>query len=619
MCFRSYIVFAYVALTLVSCTPYSRVRTIRSGEMKLGLSVKEDAEDEPVEEGFVEDPTAVEVEDGPIIMNAIRDSETGEMVATDVISASKVTARFRNVAERGGLVTVGFDISVPRAMIDSRWQMKIFPVMTVMADTVGLEPLFITGEAYRNSQLRGYQRYKAFIASIITDTTDLVHVRQLEVFLERNFPDTYSMKTDSSLISRPQEENLFGVTQMDALRHYTRKWKHRRNEWKKQNKDKVFSRFVRDPFPGEGVRLDTVVTSDGDFVYQYSHTFRSRPGLKKVRMNLRSEIFQDGRSLVSVPMPQDLTFYISSLSSLADTSVRYVMRVVERAVSDHTKALIDFEKGSAAVDTLKDDNAAELARIRRCIADVAAQEDLILDSLVIVASCSPEGSLEFNKRLSQARSSAVMKIVRQSVPDSWKGCLRTGVMAEDWERLETLVRCDSSLSSYDKNRLRGMFTDGSDPDLRERQMSGMACYRYLREKLYPQLRAVSLDFYLHRKGMQKDTVHTSVVDTVYMSGLAALKNMDYPKAVERLRPYSDYNCAVAFVTAGYNASALAVLEELDDTPKVLYLKSVALSRLERYREALQCYESAVEAEPSIRFRANLDPEMNELIRRSKRL
>ena len=76
---------------------------------------------------------------------------------------------------------------------------------------------------------------------------------------------------------------------------------------------------------------------------------------------------------------------------------------------------------------------------------------------------------------------------------------------------------------------------------------------------------------------------------------------------------------MAFVTAGYNASALAVLEELDDTPKVLYLKSVALSRLERYREALQCYESAVEAEPSIRFRANLDPEMNELIRRSKRL
>lgn len=45
--------------------------------------------------------------EGPIIMNAIRDSETGEMVASDVIVASKVTARFRNVAERAGYVTIG--------------------------------------------------------------------------------------------------------------------------------------------------------------------------------------------------------------------------------------------------------------------------------------------------------------------------------------------------------------------------------------------------------------------------------------------------------------------------------------------------------------------------------
>ena len=55
----------------------------------------------------------------------------------------------------------------------------------------------------------------------------------------------------------------------------------------------------------------------------------------------------------------------------------------------------------------------------------------------------------------------------------------------------------------------------------------MPVYRYLREKIYPQLRSVSFDFYLHRAGMQKDTVQTTELDTAYMAGLEALKNLDY--------------------------------------------------------------------------------------------
>ena len=59
----------------------------------------------------VEDPEGHEV----IIMKAVKD-ENGEMVATDVIQAAKVTARFRNVAERGGQVDLGFRIIVPGEM-----------------------------------------------------------------------------------------------------------------------------------------------------------------------------------------------------------------------------------------------------------------------------------------------------------------------------------------------------------------------------------------------------------------------------------------------------------------------------------------------------------------------
>ena len=147
------------------------------------------------------------------------------MVATDVISASKVTARFRNVAERAGYVSISFDVSVPAAMSDSRWQLKICPNMRILQDTLPLEPLYITGAAYRAAQLRGYERYRAFLASIITDSMDLVQVRQLEIFIKRHFPQTYAMKNDSSIVTQPMEENLFGVTQRQALEHYKKHFK----------------------------------------------------------------------------------------------------------------------------------------------------------------------------------------------------------------------------------------------------------------------------------------------------------------------------------------------------------------------------------------------------------
>lgn len=627
---RLMIFFLTVAMSVTSCTSYKRVRQMRAGEVMLGLSVREDTRYEEPEQEPVVDSMSAEVSGGPIIMNAIRDTETGEMVATDVISASKVTARFRNVAERDGYVTIGFDITVPESMMDSRWRLKILPNMLIASDTLPLMPVYVTGKAYRNAQLRGYQRYRAFLASIVTDTTDMIRMHQLEIFLERHFPQTYMMKNDSSIISSPRAESLFGVTQLEALRHYTRHWKVKRNEWKKRNRSAVFGRFVKDPVISEGAKLDTVITAEGGLVYQYDHTFRSRPGLRKVMVSLDGKVYENGNCVLELPFPQDLTFYISSLSSLVDTTVRYRMQVLERTVYDHTLALIDFDKGSFRVDTLLGDNASELRRVHRCVEDVIARSGLVLDSLVVRASCSPEGAYRLNERLSLARSKAVTEVV--SVPAEMKRCLKTACMPENWGHFRKLVSNDTLLgrTSRDKilkltqgldviGRREGTAASAEAMDKAEAKLSGLPEYRYLREKIYPQLRSVSFEFHLHREGMVKDTVHTTVVDSVYMSGVEALKELDYKTAVGILRPYRDYNAALACLSMGYDHSALDILERLDlQEPRVCYLMAMVLSRLERYGRAMECFEKALELAPALEFRANLDPEMSVLIKKRER-
>jgi hypothetical protein len=478
-----------------------------------------------------------------------------------------------------------------------------------------LESIYITGEKYRAEQLRGYERYRAFLSSIITDSTDFIRIGQLEVFLERHYPETYAMKRDSSFVPAPEAENLFGVTQREALMHYSRHLIWKRNERRKERRNVMFEKYVKDPIVSEGIRLDTVlVASGGDFIYRYVHTFKSRPRLKKVTISLKGKLYEKGRCIYSFPFPDDLTFYISSLAGLVDDRPKYRSYVLERNVYDNTKAFIDFHQGRSDVDTTLGDNASELHRVLKCIDDVMSREELVLDSLVIVASCSPEGSYASNKKLSAARSESVRQYIGWYVPLEWRDSLKAAEMPENWDQLKKLVANDTLMRPSIKEKALSIMNDLDNPDAAEKKLSALPDYRYMREKLYPKLSSVSFDFHLHRVGMQKDTIHTTELDTVYMAGIEAMKQLDYKRAVTILRPYDDYNSALAFMSADYNHSALDVLGRLDDKdPKVCYLMAMVMIRLEQFDQAKKYFDLCLAYDPYMRHRANLDPEMYKLV------
>lgn len=604
-------------MLFVSCSQYRKIELVRSGGVRVSLTIPEEDPIDDDEEIVEELESVGNVLSGePFIMNAVKDEETGEMVATDVIAASSVTARFRNVAERAGFVTIGFDIRVPAGMADSRFRLKLYPQMIKRKDTCDLEPVIITGRKYREGQLRGYERYRRFVASIVTDTTDFVRIGQLEIFLQRHFPDTYKMKNDSSLVSDPEAETLFGATQQEAVMHYTRKFRRFVNQRRIDRKAEMFRKYVKDPIVQEGIRLDTVFTAEnGDFVYGYLHTFKTEPLLKKVTVTIKGELFADGEIVAHLPESDDLDFYISTLSSLVDDTPRYKMIILERRVYDNAKAYLDFKVGSSQVDTTLGDNAQELSRIRKCISDVVAQEEFALDSLLVVASCSPEGSWTFNDRLAARRSNAIMEHIKGYVTKELRDSLRTARVPENWGLLRSLVEKDTLLDNSDKREILGMIDGMKDPDMTERSLSRHASYGYIRKELYPELRCVSFDFHLHRVGMVKDTVHTTQLDSLYMDGIQALRNLDYQTAADILGPYGDYNAALAYVSADRNHSALEVLKHLDSSDsKVCYLMAIVSSRLGMPQTAMQFYLMAKSKDPSIQYRANLDPELSGLLK-----
>ena len=155
-----------------------------------------------------------------------------------------------------------------------------------------------------------------------------------------------------------------------------------------------------------------------------------------------------------------------------------------------------------------------------------------------------------------------------------------------------------------------------DKDSAETALSTLPGYIYLREKIYPRLRSVNFEFWLHRPDMAKDTVHTAELDTAYMSGVEAIRNLDYRKAVSLLRQYSDYNSALACLSAGYEETALSILAGIrQKSAKANYLAALVMARLDMKAEAMEYYSRSVIQDPSMKFRANLDPELSPLLRK----
>ena len=518
------------SMLVLSCSMQRKIREIEHESLSAQLAIPDENPIEKTADAASVKKDTLQVVDleghRMLIMKAVRDDD-GEMVATDVLDAATVTARFRHVAERNGKVDIEFQVIVPEKLQHSKWQLRFYPDLFVMGDSTRLEPVLITGSEYRKGQLRGYQQYERFLSRIVSDTTKFIDMFQLEIFIERNLPEVYAFKSDSSYVTDEAFMSRFGVTEKDAVRHYTNKLRTSINNRRKARREKMYARYVPVPIATDGLRLDTVMqAANSDFIYSYRQTINTRPGLRKADVVLSGEIFEQDRKIYTIPTSDPLTFYISSLSAFADGTEKYLTKVIERRAEANTACYIDFNAADTNIDENLANNHEEIRRIKGNIASLLENREFDLDSIIVTASSSPEGSFSYNRTLAQNRARSVAEYFHGYITAYRDSLERTSMdaglsynldgtciekkdsipevdfisrsVAENWKMLDRAIEQDTVLTDLQKESYRKA-ADIHDPDRREMILQKETCYKYMREILYPR----HCSYHSHRYGLHE--------------------------------------------------------------------------------------------------------------------
>ncbi|MGN1211430.1 MAG: hypothetical protein ACI4TM_07070 [Candidatus Cryptobacteroides sp.] len=530
------------------------------------------------------------------------------------------------IPEKMGKAQLEFQVIVPQDMLDEKWQLRLHPEISVAGERITLESAVITGAGYRKTQLKDYQQNDRYLSKIVEDGNHLIRVKQLNYFLKRNIPQVY--ESGAPIDGSEDFMSAFGVSQQQAVKHYTKKHAASKNQEMIRKQSLLSDKLMKSPIADSGICLDTVIiNTKGDFIFNYIQSVPLKSEYTKLEVSVSGDIYEQDRKVHQISSSEPVEFNISTLSSFADDTERYTTQVIERKVVQEENAGIVFADGRFDINPGMGNNMDEISKIMGIIGKLANSPAYELDSMTVRATLSPEGPYSRNHNIAQRQSESVASFFRRylkELGDSIKTAgrndgfflefipVRPDCIPENWQDLELAVASDKGMDDLDKKMFEKICQD-PDMDSRERKLTKAPFYRHLKEELYPRLNMVKFNFHIHRRGMVNDTEQITLPDTIYMHGVQALKNMDYPAALKLLRPYTDVNAAIAYAGMDMLPNALTILESIEKNAKVNYLLAILYARKGDEKKAVDNYLKACSQEKFYVYRGKLEPEILQLI------
>ena len=585
--FKATTYFALCIITISCAMTHSLQRQTPTADIKLpGNGSVETPEVEDIERA-VEQIRRVSMNGGrdSVFLAEVERDSIGEVTMKGgTVPTVYVVAKSKTVAERNGEIALDFIIGIPATLQNNTWGLSLTPVVENNGTEEALQPLSIRGELFSEVQKRQYWQMNKYLNRILGDTTGL-----------------------SSTVS-------LAAKYYEAYNRYLGNNKKRLAEKLETTyKETISFPYLSDP------RLDSVLLRKGELRYYYTQRYRPTKNTHRLHLYFRGYIDAIDRSQYALANSDTLTYTVTSMLSLLDNQPRYMLKVIDKYVEVRDRNYITFPVGRANVIDTMGQNLVQLAKIERLMDTLINQYEFFVDSITIIASSSPDGSMATNNRIAGERARSIKERLVRKFGHEVDTLIRTRSIGEDWALLKRLIRHNSDMPNWEQ--ITAMIDQSRNLDVTEPQIRQQfpKDYAYMKEVLYPQLRAVDFRYNLRRVDMVKDTVVLTVLDTTSMRGVQQLRDRDYVGALRTLNDYKSQNLAIVLLSLGYDEAALEILKQLpakEKNAKTDYLSAIALSRINRPQEGLECYLKAIQTDPVLKFRGNLDPEIQILYKQN---
>lgn len=430
----------------------------------------------------------------------------------------------------------------------------------------------------------------------------------------------------------------------DLVKKFYNTQKIARNEARKAMKDEKYHDIVRFPFNPDA-ELDTVIYATNQVKFLYSQKVPADENSARMKVYVVGNVLSGNGSKYPLPKSDTLTYLVSSMTKFIDKTPRYVRKIIARDAEANTSVNFYFPRNGFNLDETIAVNRKGVKKVKDLTLALMTDPVYKIDSLTLFASSSPEGSWRVNGEIAQKRAKSIRDVlvreftvlydslsvgvnvemdeagnlihreVKDEIPDL-PNLMKIRTIPEDWNKLRSLIVSDADFKGH-KDAILRIIDREQEPDRREWLIKSQykSEYAYMLEKLYPIIRAVDFRFSLSRRGMKQDTIYTNEPDTTYARAVEYLEKRKYAQALEMLRPYDDVNTAIAYMSLGYDKAALRIFEKSSQTADNKYMQAILQARLGNEEKAVRLLLGAVDMNAQMKFRANLDPELSELVKK----
>ena len=417
-----------------------------------------------------------------------------------------------------------------------------------------------------------------------------------------------------------------------------------RNEARKAMKDEKYHDIVRFPFNPDA-ELDTVIYAADQVKFLYSQKVPADENSARMKVYVVGNVLSGNGSKYPLPKSDTLTYLVSSMTKFIDKTPRYVRKIIARDAEANTSVNFYFPQNDFNLNETIAVNRKGVKKVKDLTLALMTDPVYRIDSLTLFASSSPEGSWRVNGEIAQKRAKSIRDVlvreftalydslsvgvnvemdeagnlihreVKDEIPDL-PNLIKIRTIPKDWNKLRSLIVSDADFKGH-KDAILRIIDREQEPDRREWLIKSQykSEYAYMLEKLYPIIRAVDFRFSLSRRGMKQDTIYTNEPDTTYARAVEYLEERKYEQALEMLRPYDDVNTAIAYMSLGYDKAALRIFEKSPQTADNKYMQAILQARLGNEEKAVRLLLTAAEMDGQMKFRANLDPELSELVKK----